>query len=140
MNIGNPGEFSILELATMVIGLTGSRSRIVHRPLPQDDPKQRRPDISRAQELLGWQPRTNLKEGLTSTIAYFDRLLSDEKLRAQLISSVGWLTGFLIAATSSLLVWSHVLAAGDRMPCVPSRAYDKVTSRSGARSMSVCAA
>jgi UDP-glucuronate decarboxylase len=85
VNIGNPGEFSILELATMVIGLTGSRSRIVHRPLPQDDPKQRRPDISRAQELLGWQPRTNLKEGLTSTIAYFDRLLSDEKLRAQLV-------------------------------------------------------
>jgi UDP-glucuronate decarboxylase len=85
VNIGNPGEFSILELATMVIGLTGSRSRIVHRPLPQDDPKQRRPDISRAQELLGWQPRTNLKEGLASTIAYFDRLLSDEKLRAQLV-------------------------------------------------------
>jgi UDP-glucuronate decarboxylase len=87
VNIGNPGEFSILELATMVIGLTGSRSRIVHRQLPQDDPKQRRPDISRAQELLGWQPRSNLKEGLTSTIAYFDRLLSDEKLRAQLIQA-----------------------------------------------------
>ena len=85
MNIGNPGEFSILELATMVIGLTGSRSRIVHRPLPQDDPKQRRPDISRAQELLDWKPRTDLKEGLTSTIAYFDRLLSDQKLRAQLV-------------------------------------------------------
>ncbi len=84
VNIGNPGEFSILELATTVIGLTASRSRIVYRPLPQDDPKQRRPDISRAQELLGWQPRTNLKEGLTSTIAYFDQLLSDEKLRAQL--------------------------------------------------------
>ena len=64
VNIGNPGEFSILELATMVIGLTGSHSRIVHRPLPQDDPKQRRPDISRAQELLDWQPRTDLKEGL----------------------------------------------------------------------------
>ena len=59
VNIGNPGEFSILELATMVIGLTGSHSRIVHRPLPQDDPKQRRPDISRAQELLDWQPRTD---------------------------------------------------------------------------------
>jgi UDP-glucuronate decarboxylase len=84
VNIGNPGEFTILELATMVISLTGSRSRIVHRPLPQDDPKQRRPDISRAQELLGWQPRTVLKEGLRGTITYFDRLLSDEKLRAQL--------------------------------------------------------
>ena len=81
VNIGNPDEFSILELATMVIDLTGSHSRIVHRPLPQDDPKQRRPDISRAQELLDWKPRTVLKEGLTRTIAYFDRLLSDQKLR-----------------------------------------------------------
>jgi UDP-glucuronate decarboxylase len=85
VNIGNPGEFSILELATMVIDLTGSHSRIVHRPLPQDDPKQRRPDISRAQELLDWTPSTMLKEGLMSTIAYFDRLLSDQKLRAQLV-------------------------------------------------------
>src|SRR5215208_4589766 len=76
VNIGNPGEFSILELATMVIRLTGSHSRIVHCRLPQDDPKQRRPDISRAQELLDWQPRTDLKEGLIRTIAYFDRLLS----------------------------------------------------------------
>jgi UDP-glucuronate decarboxylase len=85
VNIGNPGEFSILELATMVIRLTGSHSRIVHCRLPQDDPKQRRPDISRAQELLDWQPRTDLKEGLIRTIAYFDRLLSDQKLRAQLV-------------------------------------------------------
>jgi UDP-glucuronate decarboxylase len=85
VNIGNPGEFSILELATMVIRLAGSQSRIVHRRLPQDDPKQRRPDISRAQELLDWQPRTDLKEGLIRTIAYFDRLLSDQKLRAQLV-------------------------------------------------------
>jgi|RhiMetdeSRZDD1v2_1073273.scaffolds.fasta_scaffold737384_1 UDP-glucuronate decarboxylase len=85
VNIGNPDEFSILELATMVIGLTGSRSRIVHRPLPQDDPKQRRPDISRAQELLNWTPSTALKEGLASTISYFDRLLSDEKVCAQLV-------------------------------------------------------
>jgi UDP-glucuronate decarboxylase len=84
VNIGNPGEFSILELATMVIGLTGSRSRIVHGPRPEDDPKQRRPDISRAQDLLAWKPRTMLKDGLKSTIAYFDRLLSDQELRAQL--------------------------------------------------------
>jgi UDP-glucuronate decarboxylase len=84
VNLGNPGEFSILELATMVIDLTASHSRIVHRPLPQDDPKQRRPDISRAQELLDWKPRTELNEGLIRTIAYFDRLLSDQKLRAQL--------------------------------------------------------
>jgi UDP-glucuronate decarboxylase len=74
-----------LELATMVIRLTGSHSRIVHCRLPQDDPKQRRPDISRAQKLLDWQPRTDLKEGLIRTIAYFDRLLSDQKLRAQLV-------------------------------------------------------
>jgi UDP-glucuronate decarboxylase len=69
----------------MVIDLTGSRSRIVHRPRPEDDPEQRRPDISRAQDLLDWKPRTVLKEGLASTIAYFDELLSDQKLRAQLV-------------------------------------------------------
>jgi UDP-glucuronate decarboxylase len=86
VNIGNPGEFSMLELATMVIDLTGSRSRIVHRPRPEDDPEQRRPDISRAQELFDWEPRTILKDGLARTIAYFDQLLSDQKLRAQLIT------------------------------------------------------
>jgi UDP-glucuronate decarboxylase len=85
VNIGNPTEFSMLELATMVIDLTGSHSRVVHRPRPEDDPKQRRPDISRAQDLLDWKPRTALKDGLLSTIAYFDQLLSDQKLRAQLI-------------------------------------------------------
>jgi UDP-glucuronate decarboxylase len=86
VNIGNPTEFSMLELATMVIDLTGSHSRIVHRPRPEDDPRQRRPDISRAQDLLDWKPRTMLKDGLTRTIAYFDRLLSDQKLRTQLIT------------------------------------------------------
>jgi UDP-glucuronate decarboxylase len=86
VNIGNPTEFSMLELATMVIDLTGSRSRIVHRPRPEDDPRQRRPDISRAQDLLDWKPRTMLKDGLVRTIAYFDQLLSDQKLRAQLIT------------------------------------------------------
>jgi UDP-glucuronate decarboxylase len=85
VNIGNPAEFSMVELAKTVIDLTGSQSRIVHRPRPQDDPQQRRPDIARAQELLGWKPRTMLKEGLVSTIAYFDQLLSDQKLRAQLV-------------------------------------------------------
>jgi UDP-glucuronate decarboxylase len=84
VNIGNPTEFSMLELATMVIDLTGSRSRIVHRPRPEDDPKQRQPDISRAQELLDWNPRMMLKDGLARTIAYFERLLSDQKLRTQL--------------------------------------------------------
>jgi UDP-glucuronate decarboxylase len=85
VNIGNPAEFSMLELATMVIDLTGSRSRIVHRPRPEDDPEQRRPDISRAQDLFDWKPRTMLKDGLARTIAYFDQLLSDQKLRAQLV-------------------------------------------------------
>jgi UDP-glucuronate decarboxylase len=85
VNIGNPIEFSILELAAMVVEVTGSRSRIVHRAKPEDDPKQRRPDISRADELLRWKPHTNLKDGLVRTIAYFDQLLSDQKLRAQLI-------------------------------------------------------
>jgi len=77
VNIGNPGEFSMLELATKVIELTGSKSRIVHMPLPADDPKQRRPDISLAQkELGGWQPQTRLEDGLKKTIQYFDELLS----------------------------------------------------------------
>jgi UDP-glucuronate decarboxylase len=84
INIGNPSEFSILQLAGMVVDMTSSRSRIVHRPLPQNDPRQRRPDISRAQELLSWRPCTPLKEGLLRTIAYFERLLSDNVVRDSL--------------------------------------------------------
>jgi UDP-glucuronate decarboxylase len=80
VNIDNPAEFKIIELAQMVLDLVGSRSRIVRRPLPENDPKQRQPDISLAQELLGWKPRVALKEGLTSTIGYFERLLSDSNL------------------------------------------------------------
>src|SRR5579862_2637360 len=76
INIGNPKEFTILELASLVIELTGSRSRIVHRPRPQDDPRQRRPDISKANDLLGWAPKTQLNEGLRRTIQYFESLLS----------------------------------------------------------------
>ena len=80
INIGNPGEFSMLELANKVIELTGSKSKLVRMPLPADDPKQRRPDISLAQkELDGWAPRTQLAEGLTKTIAYFDQILSAPK-------------------------------------------------------------
>ncbi len=75
INLGNPGEFSILELAEKVIALTGVRSRIVHHPLPSDDPKQRQPDITKAKALLGWQPRVPLEDGLSSTITYFRRLL-----------------------------------------------------------------
>jgi UDP-glucuronate decarboxylase len=84
VNIGNPDEFSILELASAVIDLTGSSSKIIHKPLPQDDPRQRRPDISLADKELSWTPRTKLKDGLVHTIAYFDNLLADEALRASL--------------------------------------------------------
>lgn len=76
VNIGNPGEFTILQLAEKIIELTGSRSKIVYIPLPSDDPMQRKPDISLAQEKLGWQPKIGLDEGLRKTIAYFDELLS----------------------------------------------------------------
>ena len=80
VNLGNPGEFSMLELAHEVIRLTGSKSKIVFEPLPQDDPKQRKPDISLAFEKLdGWQPTVKLEEGLKKTIAYFDELLRNEK-------------------------------------------------------------
>jgi UDP-glucuronate decarboxylase len=77
INLGNPTEFKIIELASLIIDMTGSRSRIVHRPLPENDPRQRRPDISRADELISWAPRTPLKEGLITTIAYFEKLLAD---------------------------------------------------------------
>jgi UDP-glucuronate decarboxylase len=78
VNIGNPGEFSIRELADLVIELTGTKSKLVSKPLPQDDPKQRRPDISLAKKVLGWEPKIELREGLEKTIAYFDALLSEE--------------------------------------------------------------
>jgi len=78
VNLGNPSEFTILELAENIIRLTGSSSRIVFRPLPQDDPTQRRPDISVAGSLLSWQPRVPLAEGLAKTIAYFRKVLNRE--------------------------------------------------------------
>ena len=68
------------ELADLIKDLTGSHSKTVHRPLPQDDPRQRRPDISEAQRLLGWQPTVALKEGLTRTIPYFEGLLSHQEV------------------------------------------------------------
>ena len=71
VNIGNPYELTMLEFAREIIQATGSRSRIVFKPLPQDDPKQRRPDITRAKKLLHWQPKISLKEGLSKTIEYF---------------------------------------------------------------------
>ncbi|HEY0633895.1 MAG TPA: UDP-glucuronic acid decarboxylase family protein [Gammaproteobacteria bacterium] len=76
INTGNPGEFTILELAEKVIALTGSSSKLVKLPLPQDDPKQRRPDISRAKELLGWEPKISLEQGLPNTIDYFRNFLT----------------------------------------------------------------
>lgn len=78
VNIGNPGEFTILQLAELTIELTGSKSKIIRMPLPSDDPKQRKPDITKAQTLLHWQPTTSLREGLTKTIAYFDDLLKTD--------------------------------------------------------------
>ena len=75
-NLGKPGEFTILELAKKVIELSNSRSEIIFEPLPADDPRQRRPDITLAREVLGWEPKVELDEGLKKTIAYFDELLS----------------------------------------------------------------
>merc|ERR1712127_1065901 len=74
MNIGNPNEFTVKQLAELVVELTDSKSKIIYLPLPGDDPKQRRPDITRAKKYLDWEPKTQLREGLTKTIAYFKSL------------------------------------------------------------------
>lgn len=76
-NLGNPAECTILQLAKQVVDLTGSKSKLVHRPLPSDDPKQRQPDIAKAKELLGWRPKVQLREGLAKTIEYFEGLLRE---------------------------------------------------------------
>ncbi len=91
VNLGNPAEFTIRELAELVIKLTGSSSKMIFRPLPQDDPRQRCPDISKARELLDWKPTVALREGLVRTISYFDRLLSDDKAASSpaILQSVG---------------------------------------------------
>jgi len=75
VNLGNPGEFTIKELAEQVVEMTGTKSKIVYKDLPFDDPKQRQPDITLAKQELGWEPDVPLKEGLVKTIAYFDELL-----------------------------------------------------------------
>ncbi len=75
VNLGNPGEFTMIELAETVKYLTGSSSKVVHEPLPQDDPRQRKPDITLAREQLAWEPKVSLREGLKFTIEYFERLL-----------------------------------------------------------------
>jgi UDP-glucuronate decarboxylase len=77
INLGNPTEFTMLELAKKVIDMTNSRSQIVHRPLPADDPRQRKPDISKAAEHLSWAPSTSLEVGLDRTIRYFEGLMRE---------------------------------------------------------------
>jgi UDP-glucuronate decarboxylase len=77
INLGNPNEFTMRELAELVVELTGSKSEVSYRPLPADDPRQRQPDIRKAEALLGWTPKVELREGLTKTIEYFDAVLSD---------------------------------------------------------------
>ena len=86
MNIGNPGEFTILELAQKVIKLTGSKSKIVYRPMPEDDPKQRQPDIAQAREVLGWEPKVQLEAGLKKTIEYFAQQLCSAQMADEYIS------------------------------------------------------
>ena len=87
INIGNPGEFTMLELAQNIIDITGSKSKIIHLPLPSDDPMQRQPDISLAKEKLkGWEPSVDLRDGLTKTIAYFDGMLQDQSIK-ELVNS-----------------------------------------------------
>jgi UDP-glucuronate decarboxylase len=78
INLGNPGEFTMIELAQLILKISGSKSKVVFQPLPSDDPMQRKPDISVAREKLGWEPKVQLEEGLTKTINYFDQLLSSD--------------------------------------------------------------
>ena len=76
VNVGNPGEFTMLELAEQILRLTSSRSRLIYKPLPMDDPRQRQPDIALAHSALGWQPKVCLEDGLKETIAYFKKILA----------------------------------------------------------------
>jgi dTDP-glucose 4,6-dehydratase len=78
VNIGNPNEFTILECAQLVLKVTGSKSQIRYEPLPQDDPKQRRPDIAKARQLLQWEPKIDLETGLRQSLDYFKRALAEE--------------------------------------------------------------
>ena len=89
INLGNPGEFTMLALAQEIIDLTGSASKITHRPLPEDDPKQRQPDITLAKSLLGWEPTVKLREGLARTIGYFDAQLKSRRIQ-DVIGKPAW--------------------------------------------------
>jgi UDP-glucuronate decarboxylase len=97
VNLGNPQEFRIYDLAQQIIDLTGSRSKIEHKPLPEDDPVRRRPDISQAKHALGWEPKIDLTTGLTTTISYFENLLSESGARP-VIGAAGNRLGFIASA------------------------------------------
>jgi len=84
VNVGNPTEFTMLQLAETVLRLTASTSKLIFRPLPQDDPRQRKPDISLANKVLGWQPRVSLDDGLKETIAYFRREIESSNFPGRL--------------------------------------------------------
>jgi UDP-glucuronate decarboxylase len=88
VNLGNPDEFTMIELAEMVLRATGSRSKLVRKPLPQDDPKRRKPDISLARSALGWEPKVKLEKGIAATVAYFDELLTFDRAVGQGESAV----------------------------------------------------
>jgi dTDP-glucose 4,6-dehydratase len=88
-NIGNPVEFTMRQLADLVVELTGSKSPIVTRPLPSDDPKQRQPDITKARKQLGWEPKIQLREGLSRTIEYFRPLIGSPRMKARAQRAVG---------------------------------------------------
>ncbi len=83
VNIGNPNEFTILECAQHVLKVTGSKSKIAYEPLPQDDPKQRRPDITKARQLLGWEPKIQLETGLRMSLDYFRKAVAEETAAAK---------------------------------------------------------
>jgi UDP-glucuronate decarboxylase len=80
INLGNPNEMTVRDLAEVILDLTGSRAKIVHQPLPTDDPRMRRPDISEADRVLDWRPTTSLNEGLVDTIRYFEHLLAKGRI------------------------------------------------------------
>ncbi len=115
VNIGNPGEFTIRELAEIVIELVGSRSRLVFHPLPADDPKQRRPDIDLAKRLLDWEPKIALREGLVETIAYFRAVLLDEGPRVVLPAAPALRSGAEAAPIATAALAAVRRASGESL-------------------------
>ncbi|MGH7619694.1 MAG: GDP-mannose 4,6-dehydratase, partial [Gemmatimonadaceae bacterium] len=88
MNIGNPDEYTVRQLAETIIDITGSKSTLSMEPLPTDDPKVRRPDISRARTILGWEPRVPLREGITRTVQYFRTLQASSTIGSRTMQSI----------------------------------------------------